>query len=372
MAQRISRAKRNLRGRSFRELGDLAVVLRVLSLIYHAGHGRRARPGPRSHPAHPPAHLGHPRARGARPARVDAAPARPAPGAHRRRRAAASRSTSRTAPCGTPPRSPRASPSCRARSPRSAAGRYQILAAIAALHADARTSAETDWPQILAWYDDLVALSDDPERDDPAAVLNRAVAVGHVDGARAGLDETERVRAALGDRDQWHAVRAYLHELGGELEAAADEYAAAAERATERTERDHFIRRAARAVPERPAPTGPNGACGPRRCRRRRGGPAARRAGTTTSVASTWRAARPWLERPTSMSSMLMPASPSTRRHEADHAGAVVVADDQHVAAPAGRRRCGRRPSRCGRSPRSPTSVPPMACPPPRMVIRLT
>ena len=130
-------------------------------------------------------------------------------------------------------------------------GRYQIQAAIAALHADARTAAETDWPQILAWYDDLVALSEHPEHDDPAAVLNRAVAVGHVDGARAGLAETERVRAALGDRDQWHAVRAYLHELGGELEAAAEEYAAAAERATERTERDHLVRRAA------PGPSAP-------------------------------------------------------------------------------------------------------------------
>ena len=41
MAQRISRAKRTLHGRGFHELGDLAVVLRVLSLIYHAGHGRR-------------------------------------------------------------------------------------------------------------------------------------------------------------------------------------------------------------------------------------------------------------------------------------------------------------------------------------------
>ena len=71
--------------------------------------------------------------------------------------------------------------------------------------------------------------------------------MGHVNGARRGLAETERVRAALGDRDQWHAVRAYLHELGGEFEAAAEEYAAAAERATVRTERDHLVRRAARA-----------------------------------------------------------------------------------------------------------------------------
>jgi predicted RNA polymerase sigma factor len=126
-------------------------------------------------------------------------------------------------------------------------GRYQIQAAIAALHADAMTSAETDWPQILAWYDDLVALTRDPERDDPAAVLNRAVAVGHVDGARAGLAETERVRTALGDRDQWHAVRAYLHELDGNLAAAGEEYAAAAALATERNQRNHLVRRAARA-----------------------------------------------------------------------------------------------------------------------------
>jgi predicted RNA polymerase sigma factor len=43
-------------------------------------------------------------------------------------------------------------------------GRYQVEAAIAALHDDAASAEETDWPQILAWYDDLVALSDDPVR----------------------------------------------------------------------------------------------------------------------------------------------------------------------------------------------------------------
>ena len=46
-------------------------------------------------------------------------------------------------------------------------GRYQILAAIAALHADAMTAEKTDWPQILEWYDELVALSGDPDREDP-------------------------------------------------------------------------------------------------------------------------------------------------------------------------------------------------------------
>ena len=48
-------------------------------------------------------------------------------------------------------------------------GRYQVEAAIAALHDDAASAAETDWPQILAWYDDLVAITDDPVREDPAA-----------------------------------------------------------------------------------------------------------------------------------------------------------------------------------------------------------
>ena len=86
-----------------------------------------------------------------------------------------------------------------------------------------------------------------PDRDDPAGVLNRAVAVGHVAGAAAGLAETERVRALLSDRQQWHAVRGYLSELQGEFAAAGDAYAAAADRAHDVADRDHLIRRAARA-----------------------------------------------------------------------------------------------------------------------------
>ena len=246
MAQRISRAKRTLNVPDFRELGDLAVVLRVLSLIYHAGHGRRsdlthdairlarqltlATPEPEAGGLLALMLLQHARL----PARTDTAgrlvtldeqdrslwtTAEIAEGVDILQRALADERP----------------------------GRYQILAAIAALHDDARTSADTDWPQILAWYDDLVALSDDPDNDDPATVLNRAVAVGHVQGAPAGLAETERVRAALSDRAQWHAVRAYLHELAGELAAAAQEYAAAAQTATEISERDLLVRRASRA-----------------------------------------------------------------------------------------------------------------------------
>ena len=129
----------------------------------------------------------------------------------------------------------------------SAPGRYQIEAAIAALHDDAASAEETDWPQILAWYDDLVALTDDPVRQDPAAVLGRAVAVGHVLGAAAGLRETDRLREVLGERHRWHAVRGHLHELGGDLPAAATAYAEAARRATNVAERDHLVRQAARA-----------------------------------------------------------------------------------------------------------------------------
>ena len=126
-------------------------------------------------------------------------------------------------------------------------GRYQIEAAIAALHDDAASAEETDWPQILAWYDDLVALTDDPVRQDPAAVLGRAVAVGHVLGPAAGLLETDRLREVLGDRHRWHAVRGHLHELDGDLPAAATAYAEAARRATNVAERDHLVRQAARA-----------------------------------------------------------------------------------------------------------------------------
>jgi predicted RNA polymerase sigma factor len=126
-------------------------------------------------------------------------------------------------------------------------GRYQVEAAIAALHDDAASAEETDWHQILAWYDELVALTDDPVNQDPAAVLGRAVAVGHVRGAAAGLRETGPLREVLGDRHRWHAVRGYLHELDGDLQAAGAEYADAASRVTDVTERDHLVRQAARA-----------------------------------------------------------------------------------------------------------------------------
>jgi predicted RNA polymerase sigma factor len=125
-------------------------------------------------------------------------------------------------------------------------GRYQIEAAIAALHDDAPSVAETDWIQILGWYDALVALTDDPIRRDPASLLGRAVAVGHVDGAWAGLREIRNLRTVMGSNHRWHAALGYLSELGGDLTGAADAYAAAARLAIDVAERDHLVRQAAR------------------------------------------------------------------------------------------------------------------------------
>ena len=79
-------------------------------------------------------------------------------------------------------------------------------------------------------------------------MLGRAVAVGHVLGAAAGLRETDRLRDVIGERHRWHAVRGHLYELGrGPRCARQSSYAEAARRATNVAERDHLVRQAARA-----------------------------------------------------------------------------------------------------------------------------
>jgi len=118
------------------------------------------------------------------------------------------------------------------------AGPYQVQAAIAALHADARCFEETDWVQILEWYDELLGLA-----DTPIIRLNRAVAVGHADGAPAGLVALRDIDESIPRRD---AVAAYLHERNGDLALAAHLYAAAARNAPNLAEREHQTRQAAR------------------------------------------------------------------------------------------------------------------------------
>jgi RNA polymerase sigma factor (sigma-70 family) len=246
MAQRISRAKATIRGRSFTEPGDLASVLRVLSLVYNAGHGRPndlvteairltrqltlATDEPEARGLLALLLLQHARL----PARKDAQGWFVPLDEQDRARWDTAQIAEGVAVLQSALAQERH-------------GRYQILAAISALHSDAASADETDWPQILEWYDELLALSADPSHDDPAGVLNRAVAVGHVAGIDAGLGETDRVLDVLGDRAQWHAVRAYLCELGGDPAGAADHYAAAAARTNAVAEREHLVRRAARA-----------------------------------------------------------------------------------------------------------------------------
>ncbi|MFD5493504.1 RNA polymerase sigma factor [Streptomyces sp. NPDC127091] len=117
-------------------------------------------------------------------------------------------------------------------------GEFQAQAAVAALHADAPTAEETDWVQIVEWYDELTRLT-----GSPVVRLNRAVAVGEADGPRAGL-------AALAELDvslpRHTAVAAYLHERDGDLATAARLYAEAALKAPDLAERDHLTRQAAR------------------------------------------------------------------------------------------------------------------------------
>jgi predicted RNA polymerase sigma factor len=117
-------------------------------------------------------------------------------------------------------------------------GQYQAQAAIAALHADAPTADDTDWVQIVEWYDELLAFG-----DSPIIRLGRAVAIGEADGPRAGLAALD----AVGDDvPRYHAALAYLQERAGEVDAAAVEYAEAARRATSALEQQHLLREAER------------------------------------------------------------------------------------------------------------------------------
>jgi len=96
-------------------------------------------------------------------------------------------------------------------------GPYQIQAAIAAVHAAARSYSGTDWPQIRALYDRLLLFT-----RSPIVRLNRAVATRFAVGPRAALEEVEPLAADLGDYRLFHAVRAeLLADLGRHDEAGA-------------------------------------------------------------------------------------------------------------------------------------------------------
>jgi len=114
-------------------------------------------------------------------------------------------------------------------------GPYQVQAAINAVHSDARIAADTDWIQIVALYDQLMAMS-----PSPVVALNRAVAVAEVNGADAGLALLDALD--LDDHYLFHAIRADLLRRVGRTEDAAMAYAAAIARTDNLRERD-FLQR---------------------------------------------------------------------------------------------------------------------------------
>jgi RNA polymerase sigma factor (sigma-70 family) len=128
-------------------------------------------------------------------------------------------------------------------------GPYQLQAAIAAVHAEAPSAAETDWPQILTLYELLEQVA-----PSPVVTLNHAVALAMVRGPRAGLDLLESLDAdgRLAGHHRLDAVRGHLLELAGDLQAARERYRAAARRTTSLPEQRYLEARAARLEPGTP------------------------------------------------------------------------------------------------------------------------
>ncbi len=110
--------------------------------------------------------------------------------------------------------------------PRGSTGPYQLQAAIAAVHDEATGPETTDWPQIVALYELLLQIS-----ENPVVTLNHAVAVSMVSGAGAGLELLERLERAgrVVTDHRLHAVRGHLLEEAGQLTAARESYLTAAQ-----------------------------------------------------------------------------------------------------------------------------------------------
>ncbi|OEU85072.1 RNA polymerase subunit sigma-24 [Streptomyces abyssalis] len=256
MAQRISRAKRTVSGVQFDQPGDVATVLRVLYLVFNEGYSgdvdlvaeaiRLTR--------QLAATIDHPEVAGLLALML----------LHHARRAARTAPDGSLVPLAEQDRGRWDTASIaegveilQAALARDRLGEFQAQAAIAALHADAPTVEETDWVQIVEWYDELLRLT-----DSPVVRLNRAVAVGEADGPRAGLAALAALEEApLGSSSRGAgpgssggehpmprhaAVAAYLHERDGDLAKAARLYAEAARKAPNLAERDHLTRQAAR------------------------------------------------------------------------------------------------------------------------------
>lgn len=251
MAQRISRAKRTLAGERLDRPGDVATVLRVLYLVFNEGYTGEVDLAAEALrlTRQLSASIDHPEVRGLLALML----------LHHARRAARFRSggagrdsnddgddgdDDELIPLAEQDRTrwdARAIAEgvaiLQAALARDQLGEYQAQAAIAALHADAASTAETDWVQIVEWYDELLAL-----RDNPVARLGRAVAVGHAVGPHAGLAALVDLPESLPRRT---AAQAYLHEHAGDTGEAAGLYGRAATEATSVAERRYLARKAA-------------------------------------------------------------------------------------------------------------------------------
>lgn len=237
MAQRISRAKRAVRDVRFDAPGDLSTVRRVLHLVFNEGYTGDVDLA----------------AEAIRLTRQLATLSDDAETAgllalmvlHHARRAARTGSDGRLIPLAEQDRSSWDTVSIaegirilQAALARDRLGEFQIQAAVAALHADAQRVEDTDWVQIVEWYDELLAIT-----DSPVVRLNRAVAVGEADGPAAGLAALAAVDSAV---PRYHAVAAHLHEKAGDLRLAAELFVRAAESASSVAERHHLTLRATR------------------------------------------------------------------------------------------------------------------------------
>jgi RNA polymerase sigma factor (sigma-70 family) len=122
-------------------------------------------------------------------------------------------------------------------------GAYQLQAAIAAVHDEAARAENTDWPQILALYDLLKRMS-----DNPMVMLNHAIAAAMVHGPSKGLELMNTLNAdgRLAGHHRLDAVRAHLLELAGDHESAMEHYSIAAGRTTSLPERNYLMTQAAR------------------------------------------------------------------------------------------------------------------------------
>ncbi|WP_028934626.1 RNA polymerase sigma factor [Pseudonocardia spinosispora] len=237
MAQRISRAKRTVRNVRFDEPGDPATVLRVLYLVFNEGYTGDVDLSAEA--------IRLTRQLASMTDDEETAGLLALMLLHHARRSARTTSDGGLVPLAEQDRSrwdtaliAEGVVILQAALARDRLGEFQAQAAIAALHADAPRAEETDWVQIVGWYDELLRLT-----GSPVVELNRAVAVGEADGPAAGLAALAAVDPTL---PRHTAASAYLHEKAGDLPAAARLYTDAARIATTLAERHHLTTQAAR------------------------------------------------------------------------------------------------------------------------------